>query len=150
MSCEYINITFYSSSLSVYSPSATFRQTEKKILDSIIGEGHYDSRIRPSGVALNKSENAGDDVGKIHFFLLIFVITRKLTLIYVVSLEMDLPSFESMFLSEVFPGSMMSQWYVRQPLLSLLIENVWTFQSSPLIPTGIRHSNHIPRTMERR
>lgn len=32
-----------------HSGSANFRAVEKQILDSIIGEGRYDSRIRPSG-----------------------------------------------------------------------------------------------------
>lgn len=35
--------------LSIFSGSANFRAIEKQILDSIIGEGRYDSRIRPSG-----------------------------------------------------------------------------------------------------
>lgn len=43
---------------------ASFRQTEKKILDSILGEspmGDYDSRIRPSGIALNDTaDGAGE------------------------------------------------------------------------------------------
>lgn len=40
--------------------NASFRQTEKKILDSILGESHYDSRIRPSGITLNDtSDGAG-------------------------------------------------------------------------------------------
>lgn len=30
--------------------SANIRAIEKRILDSIIGDGRYDSRIRPSGV----------------------------------------------------------------------------------------------------
>lgn len=29
--------------------NTSFRQTEKKILDAILGGGGYDSRIRPSG-----------------------------------------------------------------------------------------------------
>lgn len=48
-----------------YSPSASFRQTEKKILDTILGEGSmgtYDSRIRPSGMSLNIT---GDDMGEL-------------------------------------------------------------------------------------
>ena len=34
-----------------------FREKEKEILDSIIGEGRYDRRIRPSGV--NNTEGKG-------------------------------------------------------------------------------------------
>ncbi|KAJ6225913.1 hypothetical protein RDWZM_004458 [Blomia tropicalis] len=30
--------------------TANLRQVEKRILDDIIGEGKYDSRIRPSGI----------------------------------------------------------------------------------------------------
>lgn len=33
-----------------FSGKANFRQIEKKILDSIIGPGRYDSRIRPHGI----------------------------------------------------------------------------------------------------
>lgn len=33
-----------------YRGKANFRQIEKKILDSIIGPGRYDSRIRPHGI----------------------------------------------------------------------------------------------------
>ena len=58
------------------SQSATFRQTEKKILDSIIGEGHYDSRIRPSGNPINKTGDSAGEMGKI-WFLKSFVDKKK-------------------------------------------------------------------------
>ena len=35
------------------------RQIEKKILDSIIGDSSYDSRIRPSGVNGSATNNSG-------------------------------------------------------------------------------------------
>lgn len=41
----------------LFSGKQNFRQMEKKILDSIIGDSTYDSRIRPSG--LNMSDNDG-------------------------------------------------------------------------------------------
>lgn len=41
--------------------TASFRNTEKRILDSIIGDGKYDSRIRPSGSILNDTGSNGKD-----------------------------------------------------------------------------------------
>lgn len=45
------------------SESATKRQQEKNILGTIIGEGRYDSRIRPSGVG-NKTALGDNAVGE--------------------------------------------------------------------------------------
>lgn len=40
--------------------TGNLRNIEKNILDSIIGEGRYDSRIRPAGVPLNFTGNGKD------------------------------------------------------------------------------------------
>ena len=40
--------------------TASFRNTEKQVLDSILGEGRYDSRIRPAGSLLNVTGNGKD------------------------------------------------------------------------------------------
>ena len=41
---------------------ANLRQVEKRILDDIIGEGRYDSRIRPSGI--NGTQGKGEFGGQ--------------------------------------------------------------------------------------
>lgn len=50
------------------------RQQEKRILDKIIGDGYYDSRIRPNGINVSK------DSGTVYFIFLPFVLESVLLL----------------------------------------------------------------------
>lgn len=52
-----------------HSCTANFRAIEKRILDSIIGEGRYDSRIRPSGSALNDTNKDGPCIVRVNLYV---------------------------------------------------------------------------------
>ena len=83
----------------VNSETASFRLTEKKILDSILGEGNgYDSRIRPSGQALNVT---GKDVG---MYQVAEITVPRVTAENTWSNDQtDQPSSGSTFMSEAYP-----------------------------------------------
>lgn len=51
------------------SKKENFRQMEKKILDSIIGAGRYDSRIRPSGVANGTEDGDGPALVRVNVYV---------------------------------------------------------------------------------
>jgi len=49
--------------------TANFRAIEKQILDSIIGEGRYDSRIRPSGANSTTTGSDGPAMVRVNIYV---------------------------------------------------------------------------------